>query len=167
MEAQVRVWQELIKIYPEQILFNIKGPSPPYENMPSSRVKLEWTFPDPDKKKVDIVVFCFERGDRQQRTYEDVELFVEIKVLWGEGSSRYLKWDAFKKDFELAQNHVNAYAMVFIGDCYGSYGDKEQESYRKFLHELKYKKVLGGIFLIFRDTIFTIPNGAFDESALL
>ncbi|ETR72321.1 MAG: hypothetical protein OMM_01812 [Candidatus Magnetoglobus multicellularis str. Araruama] len=152
IEAQVRVYNELMKKIEGTFRVNRPDAVPPFKSEKTPCVKLEWKLGD---NRHDIVVFKKDVTDPE--SYDDIEGFIEIKSGWGETQDHLLNKSVIK-DFVLVQTHANiGYLIIFLANNFYDISKKYQDFYRKTLdaHKKTYGIKEGHVYLVFRDEILS------------
>ena len=107
IEAQVRIFNKLNEVIKGKVTVNNDEPIPPFKNLESCRVKLEYVV---NQNKHDIVIF---KDNSKCKSYDDVEAFIEVKVGWG-FTKDHLLHPAIKKDFELISKFPNKGFLIVL-----------------------------------------------------
>ena len=151
IEAQIRIFNKLNEVIKGKVVINNNGPIPPFINLESYRVKLEYVV---NKNKHDIVIF---KDNSKCESYDDVEAFIEVKVGWGFTKDHLLHNTAIK-DFELLSKFPEeGFLIFFLANNFDDLKGKQQIFYKETLekHKIKYKINNNHIYLIFRDKIIS------------
>ena len=152
IEAQIRIFNKLKEVIKGKVIINNNGPIPPFINLKSYRVKLEYGF---DKNKHDIVIF---KDNSKCESYNDVEAFIEIKVGWGFEKTQLLLERTAIKDFKLLSKFPEkGYLIYFLANNFNSMKKEHQKFYVETLeqHKKNYKIMDNHVYLIFRDEIIS------------
>jgi len=150
IEAQVRVYNELMKDIKGTFRVNRPDAVPPFKSEKTPCVKLEWKLGD---NRHDIVVFKEDVTDPE--SYDDIEGFIEIKSGWGETEYHLLNKSVLK-DFKLVQTHPNiGYLIIFLANNFHEISKEYQYFYRQTLgeHKKTYGIKGGHVYLVFRDIV--------------
>lgn len=150
IEAQVRTWLEVRKWIDGKLKINRKDPVPAFQDLPGERIRLEWGF---EGNRHDLVVF---RKDSDPQSYEDIELFIEVKYGWGIGPADHINHPAVHKDFELLRKYPEKGLLIsYIGNTFAQMGKTDQEFYQNGWAAAKQEYGITDerAFMIFRDTV--------------
>jgi len=152
IEAQVRVYNELMKNIKGKFKVNRPDAVPPFKSEETPCVKLEWKLGD---NIHDIVVFKEDVTD--PGSYDDIEGFIEIKSGWGE-TKDHLSNNSVKKDFELVQIHAHiGYLIIFLANNFNDISKEYQDFYIQTFkaHKKTYGIKEGHVYLVFRDRVLS------------